>query len=41
VRVYVGSRGINDCNRLETYAKAFTRVLIEAGIDAYDKSRID
>ena len=43
VRVYgLGrSEDTRDCARLEAYAKAFARVLIEAGVDAYDESRLD
>jgi hypothetical protein len=41
VRVCISFRGIHDCDRLEAYAKAFARVLIAAGIDAYDESELD
>jgi hypothetical protein len=37
----VNDRDVNDCNRLDAYAEAFARVLIAAGIDAYDESRLD
>ena len=41
VRVFISFRDIHDCDRLDAYARAFARVLIAAGIDAYDESRLD
>jgi hypothetical protein len=41
VRIHIARRDIRDCARLEAYAEAFVRVLVAAGIDAYDESKID